>query len=104
RGGHARLAVAVPDRIRTSAAAILRSGAAQREPSRGRRKRPEPGKPRGDADNLGSGNLLNLELSALEADDRGKVVSSPRIITSNNQKASIVQGTQIPYSTGGGGS
>ncbi|MDQ2916946.1 MAG: type IV pilus secretin PilQ [Pseudomonadota bacterium] len=54
--------------------------------------------------NLGSGNLLNLELSALEADDRGKVVSSPRIITSNNQKASIVQGTQIPYSTGGGGS
>lgn len=54
--------------------------------------------------NLGSGNLLNLELSALEADDRGKVVSSPRIITSNNQKASIVQGTQIPFSTGGGGS
>jgi type IV pilus assembly protein PilQ len=54
--------------------------------------------------NLGSGNLLNLELSALEADDRGKVVSSPRIITSNNQKASIIQGTQIPYSTGGGGS
>jgi len=54
--------------------------------------------------NLGSGNLLNLEISALEADDRGKVVSSPRIITSNNQKASIVQGTQIPYSTGGGGS
>ncbi|MGH8801301.1 MAG: type IV pilus secretin PilQ [Casimicrobiaceae bacterium] len=54
--------------------------------------------------NLGSGNLLNLELQALEADNRGKVVSSPRIVTSDNQKASISQGTQIPYSTGGGGS
>jgi type IV pilus assembly protein PilQ len=49
--------------------------------------------------NLGSGNLLNLELQALEADNRGKVVSSPRIVTANNQKASITQGTQIPYST-----
>jgi type IV pilus assembly protein PilQ len=54
--------------------------------------------------NLGSGNLLNLELSALEADNRGKVISSPRIVTADNQKASITQGTQIPYSTGGGGS
>ncbi|HEX7328061.1 MAG TPA: type IV pilus secretin PilQ [Casimicrobiaceae bacterium] len=54
--------------------------------------------------NLGSGNLLNLELQALEADNRGKVVSSPRIVTSDNQKASISQGTQIPYTTGGGGS
>lgn len=54
--------------------------------------------------NLGSGNLLNLELQALEADNRGKVVSSPRIVTADNQKASITQGTQIPYSTGGGGS
>ena len=31
--------------------------------------------------NLGSGNLINLELSALEADSRGKVVSSPRVVT-----------------------
>ncbi len=54
--------------------------------------------------NLGSGNLLNLELSALEADNRGKVVSSPRIVTADNQKATITQGTQIPYSTGGGAS
>ena len=54
--------------------------------------------------NLGSGNLLNLELQALEADNRGKVVSSPRVVTADNQKASITQGTQIPYSTGGGGS
>jgi len=54
--------------------------------------------------NLGSGNLLNLELSALEADRRGKVVSSPRLMTADNQKAAIEQGTEIPYTTGGGGS
>ena len=47
--------------------------------------------------NLGSGNLINLELSALEADNRGKVVSSPRVITGDNQKAHIEQGTDIPY-------
>ena len=51
--------------------------------------------------NLGSGNLINLELSALEADSRGKVVSSPRVITADNQKASIEQGTEIPYITPG---
>jgi type IV pilus assembly protein PilQ len=53
--------------------------------------------------NLGSGNILNLELQALEADNRGKVVSSPRIIAGNNQKASIEQGTEIPYTSGSGG-
>jgi type IV pilus assembly protein PilQ len=47
--------------------------------------------------NLGSGNLINLELSALEADSRGKVVSSPRVVTGDNQKAHIEQGTDIPY-------
>ena len=47
--------------------------------------------------NLGSGNLINLELSALEADNRGKVVSSPRVVTADNQKAHIEQGTEIPY-------
>ncbi|HVF65036.1 MAG TPA: type IV pilus secretin PilQ [Casimicrobiaceae bacterium] len=51
--------------------------------------------------NLGSGNLINLELSALEADNRGKVVSSPRVITADNQKAHIEQGTEIPYVTPG---
>ncbi|HVJ73555.1 MAG TPA: type IV pilus secretin PilQ, partial [Casimicrobiaceae bacterium] len=35
--------------------------------------------------NLGSGNLINLELSALESDNRGKVVSSPRVVTGDNQ-------------------
>jgi type IV pilus assembly protein PilQ len=51
--------------------------------------------------NLGSGNLINLELSALESDNRGKVVSSPRIVTGDNQKAQIEQGTEIPYVTPG---
>ncbi len=51
--------------------------------------------------NLGSGNLVNLELTALEADNRGKVVSSPRVITGDNQKAHIEQGTEIPYVTPG---
>jgi len=51
--------------------------------------------------NLGSGNLINLELSALEADNRGKVVSSPRVVTADNQKAHIEQGTEIPYVTPG---
>ena len=51
--------------------------------------------------NLGSGNLINLELSALEADTRGKVISSPRVVTADNQKAAIEQGTEIPYVTPG---
>ncbi len=51
--------------------------------------------------NLGSGNLINLELTALEADARGKVVSSPRVVTGDNQKAAIEQGTEIPYVTPG---
>jgi type IV pilus assembly protein PilQ len=46
---------------------------------------------------LPAGFLLNLELSALETDQRGKVVSSPRVTTANQQKAIIEQGTQIPY-------
>jgi type IV pilus assembly protein PilQ len=49
--------------------------------------------------NLGSGNLVNIELSALEADNRGKVVSSPRVITADKKKAIISQGTEIPYQT-----
>ncbi len=41
--------------------------------------------------------LLNLELSALEADSRGKVISSPRVTTANQRKARIAQGVEIPY-------
>jgi len=49
--------------------------------------------------NIANGNLLGLELSALETDGRGKVISSPRIITADKRKATISQGTEIPYLT-----
>lgn len=41
--------------------------------------------------------FLNLELSALEADGKGKLVSSPRIVTADQTKALIEQGTEFPY-------
>ncbi len=41
--------------------------------------------------------FLSLEVSALEADGRGKIISSPRVITADKVKASIEQGTEIPY-------
>ena len=41
--------------------------------------------------------LLNLEISAAEADGRGKIVSSPRIVTADQVKALIEQGTELPY-------
>ncbi len=41
--------------------------------------------------------FLNLELSALEADGKGKIVSSPRIITADQVKAIIEQGEELPY-------
>ncbi len=41
--------------------------------------------------------LLDLELSALESEDRGEVISSPRVITANQTQAVIKQGVQIPY-------
>ena len=41
--------------------------------------------------------FLNLEISALEADGRGKIISSPRIVTADQIKAMIQQGTKIPY-------
>ncbi|MDB5890349.1 MAG: type and secretion system protein [Polaromonas sp.] len=41
--------------------------------------------------------FLNLELQALEADGKGKLVSSPRIVTADQTKALIEQGTEFPY-------
>ncbi|MCX7554470.1 type IV pilus secretin PilQ [Marinicella sp. S1101] len=41
--------------------------------------------------------LLDLELSALETEDRGEVISSPRVITANQSQAVIKQGVQIPF-------
>lgn len=45
--------------------------------------------------------MLNLEISALEADGKGKVVSSPRLVTSNQKQASIENGYKIPYTKAG---
>lgn len=41
--------------------------------------------------------FINLELSALEADGRGRVISSPKVLTANQVEASIEQGTEIAY-------
>jgi len=41
--------------------------------------------------------FLNLEISALEADGRGKIISSPRLVTADQVKARIEQGTELPY-------
>lgn len=41
--------------------------------------------------------FINLELSALQADGKGKIISSPRVITANQIEAIIEQGTEIPY-------
>jgi type IV pilus assembly protein PilQ len=41
--------------------------------------------------------FLTLEVTALEADGRGKIISSPRVITADKVKATIEQGTEIPY-------
>ncbi|HJV53258.1 MAG TPA: type IV pilus secretin PilQ [Noviherbaspirillum sp.] len=43
--------------------------------------------------------FLNLELSALEADGKGKIISSPRVVTADQLKALIEQGTELPYQT-----
>jgi len=47
--------------------------------------------------NSAANRFLNLELSALEADGKGKVVSSPRVVTADQIKALIEQGTELPY-------
>jgi len=52
--------------------------------------------------NLGNGNLVNLELSAAEAANRGKVVSSPRVVAMNNQKSTIEQGQEVKLRVFGG--
>ncbi len=46
---------------------------------------------------LGSDYLLDLELSALQAESRGEIISSPRVVTGNQKKALIEQGEEIPY-------
>ncbi|MDG6096794.1 type IV pilus secretin PilQ family protein [Alteromonas sp. ZYF713] len=47
---------------------------------------------------LADGTILDLELSALESENKGEVIASPRITVANQQEAYIEQGTEIPYS------
>jgi len=47
--------------------------------------------------NAAKSNFLNLEIQALEADGKGRVVSSPRVVTADQIKALIEQGTELPY-------
>lgn len=51
---------------------------------------------------LASGNLLNLELSALQAENKGKIISSPRLITANDRRADIKQGQEQFFNLGFG--
>lgn len=46
---------------------------------------------------LVDGNILDLELSALEAENKGEIIASPRITVANQQEAYIEQGTEIPF-------
>jgi type IV pilus assembly protein PilQ len=46
---------------------------------------------------LVDGTILDLELSALESENKGEVIASPRITVANQQEAYIEQGTEIPY-------
>lgn len=48
-----------------------------------------------------AGNALSLEISALEGKSLAKVISSPKLLTTDNKKAEIKQGTQIPYTIPG---
>jgi len=43
--------------------------------------------------------MLDVQLSALESEGKGKILSSPKVITSDNKKATITQGKSIPYQT-----
>ncbi|PPE75304.1 type IV pilus secretin PilQ [Solimonas fluminis] len=46
---------------------------------------------------LGADYLVDLELSALQTEGRGEVVSTPRVVTANGKQASVEQGREIPY-------
>jgi type IV pilus assembly protein PilQ len=52
--------------------------------------------------NAAADRFINVELSALEAAGLGKVVSRPRVVTADQTKALIEQGTELPYQTSAG--
>ncbi len=47
--------------------------------------------------------MLDLELSALQADGYGEVISTPKVLTADKQKATVASGSQIPYQSSEGG-
>nr|WP_180016595.1 MULTISPECIES: type IV pilus secretin PilQ family protein [unclassified Acinetobacter] len=47
--------------------------------------------------------MLDLELSALQADGYGEVISTPKVLTADKQKATVASGSQIPYQSAEGG-
>ncbi len=47
--------------------------------------------------------MLDLELSALQADGYGEVISTPKVLTADKQNAKVASGTQIPYQSSEGG-
>ncbi|MEG1272222.1 MAG: type IV pilus secretin PilQ family protein [Acinetobacter sp.] len=47
--------------------------------------------------------MLDLELSALQADGYGEVISTPKVLTADKQPAKVASGTQIPYQSAEGG-
>jgi type IV pilus assembly protein PilQ len=53
---------------------------------------------------LGSNFLIDLELSALQSEGRGEVISTPRVVTANGKQATIEQGREIPYQSSSGNS
>jgi type IV pilus assembly protein PilQ len=46
---------------------------------------------------LGNNYIVDLELSAAQAETKAEIISSPRVITANQKEATIEQGTEIPY-------
>ncbi|MDP9139480.1 MAG: type IV pilus secretin PilQ, partial [Pseudomonadota bacterium] len=51
---------------------------------------------------LGADFLVDLELSALQTENRGEVISAPRVVTANGKQAVIEQGREIPYQSSSG--
>lgn len=66
-------------------------------PSTGALGNPNPGSFALSLFGAGASTFLNLEISALEAEGKGKIVSSPRVVTADQIKALIEQGTELPY-------
>ena len=84
-----------PDRRRRSTSATRSSSTCRPTSARSAARRRRPSRCRCSASS--ANRFLNLELSALEADGKGKIVSSPRVITADQVKALIEQGEEMPY-------